>query len=76
MANAPVTEALHKLEVCLKTIDVSDKELTYLLIALRNQEQILVQAADETLEDALVDLRIVQGLIDKLTVAKALTETS
>ena len=67
----PLQGAIEWLEACLKTIELSDKELTYLLIALRNQEQILAQSSEETLEDALVDLLVVQGLIDKLTAVKA-----
>ncbi|WP_097458645.1 hypothetical protein [Mangrovitalea sediminis] len=58
----------------MKTIEVSDKELNYLLIALRNQEQILAREEDETMEDALADLLIVQALINKLTAVKALPE--
>lgn len=74
IANASSFGGLGSLEVNLKTIEVSDKELTYLLIALRNQEQILVREEDETMEDALADLLIVQALINKLTAVKALPE--
>ena len=49
---------------------LSDKEITYTLIALRRYEKALQEEEGEDMEDAATDLIIVQGLISKLSAAK------
>lgn len=54
----------------MKEIQLSDKEITYTLIALRRYEKALQEEEGEDMEDAATDLIIVQGLISKLSAAK------
>lgn len=48
-------------------LDLGDRQLTYLLIALRHYEQALMENEEEELGDALDDLLMVQDLIAKLS---------
>lgn len=55
----------------MKSIEVTEKELTYLLISLRKYEEKLLASDEEEMEDTLTDLLFVQSLIAKLKQAKA-----
>ncbi len=48
-------------------IELGDRQLTYLLLALRRYEQALMDSEDEALGDELDDLLMVQDLISKLS---------
>jgi hypothetical protein len=54
----------------MKAIQLSEKEITYTLIALRRYEQALLADEDEEMGDTATDLIFVQSLIDKLNTAK------
>lgn len=52
-------------------LELSDRELTYLLIALRKHEKVLRDIEDEDeMPQAHDDLLMIQYLIDKLKAAK------
>jgi len=52
-------------------VDLSDRELTYLLIALRKHERALREVEDEDeMPQAHEDLLMIQYLIEKLKAAK------
>lgn len=51
----------------MHTIDLGDRQLTYLLIALRRYEQALMESGEEEMGDELDDLLMVQDLISKLS---------
>ncbi|HEY0684005.1 MAG TPA: hypothetical protein VGD45_16865 [Steroidobacter sp.] len=54
----------------MKAIELSEKEITYTLIALRRYEKALLEQDDEEMGDTLTDLLMVQSLIKKLSAAK------
>jgi hypothetical protein len=56
----------------MKNIEVTAKEITYLLISLRKYEESLLNSDTEEMEDATTDLLFIQSLITKL---KAVKET-
>lgn len=47
-------------------IEFSNKELTYLLLALKKYERELLSTDDEDMEDSVNDLLIIQGLQIKI----------
>lgn len=55
----------------MKSIDFTQKEITYLLISLRKYEEKLISDESEEMEDAATDLLFVQSLIAKLKAAKS-----
>lgn len=54
----------------MKSLDFTDKEITYLLISLRKYEERLLAEESEDMEDATTDLLFIQSLIAKLKAAK------
>lgn len=54
----------------VKTVAMSNKELTYTLIALRKYEKELLETMGEPMEDAGNDLIFIQALIDRFKEAK------
>jgi hypothetical protein len=54
----------------MKNIEVTAKEITYLLISLRKYEQSLLNSDTEEMEDATTDLLFIQSLITKLKAVK------
>ena len=54
----------------MKSLDFTDKEITYLLISLRKYEERLLADESEDMEDATTDLLFIQSLIAKLKAAK------
>lgn len=54
----------------MHAIELTDKEVTYLLLALKRYEAQLLAAEDEDLEDATTDLLFVQSLRAKLAAAR------
>jgi hypothetical protein len=54
----------------MKNIEVTEKEITYLLISLRKYEESLLNSATEEMEDATTDLLFIQSLITKLKAVK------
>jgi len=54
----------------MKAIELSEKEITYALIALRRYEQALLAEDGEDMEDTATDLIFVQSLIQRLSAAK------
>jgi hypothetical protein len=55
----------------MKSIEFTDKEITYLLVALRKYEEQLLASDGEEMEDAAVDLVFAQSLSKKLRLAKS-----
>ena len=55
----------------VKTVEMSNKELTYALIALRKYEKELLETEAEPMEDAGNDLIFIQALIERFKEAKA-----
>jgi len=55
----------------MKSIDLTEKEITYLLIALRKYEEKLLSSDEEEMEDTTTDLIFIQSLAAKLRAAKA-----
>lgn len=55
----------------MKNVEFSDKEITYLLIALRKYEAQLLADESEEMEDAATDLIFVQALTARLRTVKA-----
>ena len=55
----------------VKTVEMSNKELTYALIALRKYEKELLEMEAEPMEDAGNDLIFIQALIERFKEAKA-----
>jgi len=55
----------------MKSLDFTDKELTYLLISLRKYEEKLLTDESEDMEDTTTDLLFIQSLISKLKAAKS-----
>jgi hypothetical protein len=55
----------------MKTVEMSNKELTYVLIALRKHEKELLAMKAEPMEDAGNDLIFIQALIERFKEAKA-----
>lgn len=55
----------------VKTVEMSNKELTYALIALRKYEKELLEITDEPMEDAGNDLIFIQALIERFKEAKS-----
>jgi hypothetical protein len=51
-------------------VELSAKELAYLLLSLRKYEQALLEQEGEDMEDAAMDLIFVQSLSAKLKAAK------
>jgi hypothetical protein len=58
------------LENAMTGLELTEKEITYLLIALRRYEKELITEGDEDMEDAATDLIFVQSLISKLRLVK------
>lgn len=54
----------------MKTLELTDKELTYLLLALKHYEAELLSRDEEDMEDAVTDLLFVQSLRKKVTTVK------
>lgn len=54
----------------MKTLDLTDKELTYLLLALKRYEDELLSREEEDMEDATTDLIFVQSLRKKVAAAE------
>lgn len=50
----------------MKAVQLNEKEITYLLIALRRYEQALLAEDGVDMEDALADLIGVQSLLKRL----------
>ena len=55
----------------MKNVEFSDKEITYLLVALRKYEEQLLEEESEDMEDSATDLIFVQSLATKLKAIKA-----
>lgn len=55
----------------MKSLDLTDKEITYLLVSLRRYEENLLTIESEDLEDTSTDLLFVQSLIGKLKASKS-----
>jgi len=51
-------------------LELSDRETTYLLVALRKYEESLLAAEDEEAGDSIADLLVVQALRKKVNEAK------
>lgn len=51
-------------------LEFTDREMTYLLVALRKYEESLLASEDEEAGDSVPDLLIVQALRKKLKAAK------
>jgi hypothetical protein len=58
------------MEQVMKAIQLSEKEITYAIIALRRYEQALLAEDGVDMEDTATDLIIVQSLIERLGAAK------
>lgn len=58
------------MEQIMEAIQLSEKEITYALIALRRYEQALLAQDGTDMEDTATDLIIVQSLIERLSAAK------
>jgi hypothetical protein len=50
----------------MKTLDFTDKELTYLLLALKRYEEELLSRDEEDMEDTATDLLFIQSLRKKV----------
>ena len=58
-------------EAGMKTLEFSDREMTYLLLALRKyEEKLQTRDDDEPMGDDLQDLIIIQALRKKIAAAK------
>jgi hypothetical protein len=55
----------------MKSIELTDKEISYLLVALGKYEEQLLASDGEEMEDAAVDLVFAQSLSKKLRLAKS-----
>ncbi|MBP1474543.1 hypothetical protein J7I44_09525 [Frateuria sp. MAH-13] len=55
----------------MSTIEFTDKELTYLLLALKKYEAQLLSFDDEDMEDRTTDLVFVQSLQQKVKDSKS-----
>ncbi len=55
----------------VKNVEMSNKELTYALIALRKYEKELLEMDAEPMEDAGNDLIFIQALIERFKEAKS-----
>ena len=58
----------------MRSIELSDKEMTYLLLALRKYEEVLSNVSDDEVGDSIGDLLIVQALRKKIKSVKDQTE--
>ena len=54
----------------MATLDFSDREMAYLLVALRKHEEALLASEDEEAGDTVTDLLVVQALRGKIKEAK------
>ncbi|MBS4053096.1 MAG: hypothetical protein KGZ69_18110 [Methylomonas sp.] len=54
----------------MATLEFTDREMTYLLVALRKYEEILLALEDDEAGDSVSDLLIVQALRKKFKAAK------
>ena len=54
----------------MKSIEFTDKEITYLLVALRKYEERLLASDGEEMEDAAVDLVFAQSLSKRSTTGR------
>ncbi|WP_338846889.1 hypothetical protein V8J88_24370 [Massilia sp. W12] len=54
----------------IKTIEMSNKEITYTLIALKKYEKELLSQDGELAEDAGNDIIFIQAIIERLSQAK------
>lgn len=50
----------------MSSIDLSDREISYILLALRKHEEMLLAVSDEDEGDSINDLLIIQALRKKL----------
>ncbi|CAH0173554.1 hypothetical protein SRABI118_01055 [Massilia sp. Bi118] len=55
----------------MKTLDLTDKEISYLILSLKRHEKALLEAEQEDMEDSVTDLLFVQGLQKKLQALKS-----
>lgn len=58
----------------MRSIELSDKEIAYLLLALRKYEEVLSNVSDDEVGDSIGDLLIVQALRKKIKGVKDQTE--
>ena len=54
----------------MKTVELNDRQLAHIIIALRKHEAAMEDNDDEEMGDALHDIIFVQGLIKKLIEVK------
>lgn len=54
----------------MKTVDFTDREMTFVLLSLKKYETHLLESEDEDMEDSLTDLLFIQSLQKKLNALK------
>lgn len=57
----------------MKNLELTEREITYLLLSLKKYEAQLLESSDEDMEDTATDLIFIQSLQEKL---KQLQETA